>query len=78
MELPCNHAEVISQLEVHLKSKQNEIEHLKQHLSHLQYSNDTEFKARTHQLNKIKDEVKTLKKQTIYTEANVLVFQKMN
>lgn len=25
MELPCNHLEIINQLEVHLKSKQNEI-----------------------------------------------------
>jgi predicted RNase H-like nuclease (RuvC/YqgF family) len=35
IELGCNHSETINQLEVHLKSKQNEIEHLKEHLSHL-------------------------------------------
>lgn len=78
MELPCNHADVINQLEVHLKSKQNELAHLRQHLSHLQHSNDTEHKQREDNLAKIVDEVRTLKKQTIYTEANVLAFQKLN
>ena len=44
----------------------------------MQHSNDTEMNMRQAALKKVQEDVATLKKQSIYTEANVLVFQKIN
>lgn len=78
MELPCNHAETINQLEVHLKSKQNEIDHLKEHLSHLQHSNDHEILTWKNNLARLRYEREELSKQSIYSDANVIAIQRVN
>ena len=46
-------------------------------MKHLQHSNETEYKQRQDALAKVKEEVAHLKKQTIYTEANVMMFTKI-
>ena len=60
IELPCKHAEYISELEVHLKSKENELKHLNEHLNSLVKSNDSEMNYWHSKYDKVREEVKKL------------------
>ena len=78
IEVPCQHAELISQLEVSLSSKKNEIIHLRQHLGKLQRSNDGELQQWYSKLERIRAEVKKISVTKVHTEANVVGGEKIN
>jgi len=72
IEVPCNHADTISQLEVHLQSKINELAHLRDHCKKLEKSNNAEVVVWTQKWEKAKEEVKKMQKQNLFSEAAVI------
>ena len=61
-----------------MKSKTNELEHLRDHCARLKKSNDAELNIWTKKWELAKEEVKRMQKTNMFSEASVIAQQKMN